>query len=399
MGRRSRAFALAAVIGAAVALATAACSRAGEAMEDVRDALRSVREEAKSGAGFAEKEAAVPAQPAPEGTAETRRAAADTPAAAANTLEAAQRPAPVERKRVYSGFARLSVDAVSEARERLVSLAEERGGYVETIQGDTVVMRVPAAGFQETFAKVLDLGRVLDKRVETYDVTEQFQDLSGRLDIARRTRDRLYALLERTQDVKERVKILQEIRRLSEQIESLTLTLDMIARQVAFSRITVQLEGRLGEEARARGEIAFPWIADLDPVYASLGRLRARVRLDLGADFAVFALEKSFRAESPEGTRVRIGTTRNRPRGDARFWQEALVHALSPLYRSGDRMELGPATGVLLTSKEREPFSYLIAVVPRGRKLHVVEVFYPSPAALERRRAAVEAALRGLEVR
>ncbi len=376
------------------ALSLTACSRAGGALESVRDSLGALREDARAKSGAA---AGGPA-PAPV-TKEAAAGEAAATAAPAQPQEAARKPAPIERKRVYSGFAKLSVDAIAEGRERLAALAEQWGGYIETIQGDTVVMRVPAERFREAFAAALEIGRVLEKRVETYDVTEQFQDLSGRLDIARRTRDRLYALLERTQDVKERVKILQEIRRLAEEVERLALTLDTIERQVAFSRITARLEGRLGEEQRARSGIPFPWIASLDPLYASLGRLKASVRLDLGADFAVFSGEKGYRAESAEGTRVRVATTANRPRGDARFWQEALAHALSPLYRSVERVELGPAAGVMLTSKDREHFGYLVAVVPRGRRLHVIEVFYPDPAARERRAPSVESALRGLEVR
>ncbi len=300
---------------------------------------------------------------------------------------------------MYSGFARLSVGSVAEARDAMTSLAEQQGGYVETVEADSVVIRVPAARFREAFAGVLALGRALERRVETYDVTEQYQDLSGRLDVARRTRGRLYALLERSQDVKERVRILQEIRRLSEEIEGLTLTLDMISRQVAYSRITAQLESVLVEEQNARRVIPFPWIARLDPVYASVGRLRARVRLDLGSGFAVFAREKSYRAESPEGTRVRVGTTDNSPRGDARFWQEALLSALAPLYRTAEPVRLGPATGVMLTSKDREPFFYLVAVVPRGRRLHVVEVFYPGRDAFDLRRPVVEKGLAAMEVR
>jgi hypothetical protein len=394
--RPGRAVATALVLALLGALA--ACGRAGDALHDV---VGGVRRETRALGGVAEKDAApAPAQAradAPSLVPGQPSAAGAAPAVTATT--AAFRPAPAERKRVYSGFARLAVESVAEARDRIVHVAEERGGYVETIQGATIVIRVPAARFDEAFARVVETGRALEKRVETYDVTEQFQDLQGRLDIARRTRERLYALLERAADVKERLKILQEIRRLSEDIEKISQTLDMIARQVAFSRITAQLESRLGEDERARREIPFGWIAGLDPLYPSFKRLHGEARLDLGPDFAVFRHDRLHRAESAEGTRVRIGSTRNQPRGDARFWQDALVNALAPLYRGVERVELGRAVGVMLTSKDREPYGYLVAVVPAGRWLHVIEVFYPTPQEMEKRRAAVEVALKGLRIR
>jgi hypothetical protein len=301
---------------------------------------------------------------------------------------------------VFSGFATLAVDSVGGVRDRLSSMADGWGGYVESIQANTVVIRVPADRFREAFAAVLALGTVVDKRIESQDVTEALQDLAGRLQIARSTRERLYALLEATGDVKQRLSILQEIRRLTEQIEQISLTLETLQRLVDFSRITVELQSRLGEETRARQGIPFAWIAGLDPLAASTGRLRARMRLDLGPDFAVLGRERGvFRAESADGVRVRVGTVANRPRGDAAFWQNALAYHLGTLYRSGERLALGELTGVLFTSRDADPYTYFVAVAIRGGSLRVVEVLYPSRASLEKHRAALESALRAMEVR
>jgi hypothetical protein len=303
------------------------------------------------------------------------------------------------RRRIYSGYARLRVGSTLEAKDSLARMAEEAGGYVESSAGDTVSLRVPAADFDDFFAQVLSLGEVIERRVETFDVTEQYQDLAARLAVARRTRERLYELLGRTTDVEERLALLREIRRLTEQIERIELSLELLERQIAFSRITVQLVPRLADEATLRGAIPFGWIADLDPLYASLRRLRARVGITLPEDFAIFERERTFRAESPEGTRVRVGTTANEPRGDGAFWSNALTHHLAPLYRTVEAVSLGQLEGVLLTSKDREPFSFLVAVKAEGRRLHVVEVFFPDPAALRTRLSEIEDALAAAEVR
>jgi hypothetical protein len=301
--------------------------------------------------------------------------------------------------RVYRGYGRIMVGSVEDAREQLFALAGERGGYVESVAGNTVVIRVPAGRFQETFDLVLALGEVLGSSVETFDVTEQFTYLESRLDIARRTRERLYALLERTRDVEERLKVLREIRRLTEQIEGISRSLEMLEDQVAFSRITAELVPRLGVQEELRREIPFRWIADLDPLYPGLPRVKGRVVFDLGPDFAVFDKDRGYRAESADGVRVRVGSTRNEPRGDGFFWQQALSFHLAPYYRTVEPFQAGPVQGVLLTSKDPEPFFYLVGVVPDGKTLHVVELFFPDRVALERRMEPLAASLEELEIR
>ena len=58
---------------------------------------------------------------------------------------------PVERKRIYSGFCRLIVDEVEEAKADLTRFIEQNGGYVESAFQNTIVLRVPAPRFRELF--------------------------------------------------------------------------------------------------------------------------------------------------------------------------------------------------------------------------------------------------------
>jgi hypothetical protein len=86
-------------------------------------------------------------------------------------------------------------------------------------------------------------------------------------------------------------------------------------------------------------------------------------------------------AEDSSGTQVFISTVPNRPQGDSRFWQQALVFHLGPFYAQlsektvqfGDRELLG----VELISKDREPFKYYVGVSAEGRNLQIVEIFSP----------------------
>jgi hypothetical protein len=269
---------------------------------------------------------------------------------------------------------------------------------VESAAGQTVTIRIPAERFREVFASVLKLGEVVRKSIETYDVTETLTDQQARLSLAERARERLYLLLDRTSEVKERLAILREIRRLTEEIESIRSSLEVLKAQIALSRITVQLTPRRPEGELRREGIPFPWIAGLNPLYPSLQGRPRRLVLPLGEYFAVFEKERGFRAESPEGTRVRLGSTPNRPKGDAAFWQKALAFHLGPQYRKVELMEAGAFRAVLFTSKDSRPYSYLVAVAVRGRRLIVGEAFFPEPEAANSRADGVLAALRELKL-
>lgn len=306
---------------------------------------------------------------------------------------------PVERKRIYSGFCRLIVDEVEEAKADLTRFIEQNGGYVESAFQNTIVLRVPAPRFRELFEEILDKGDLLYKSIETFDVSDYFRDQETRLLIAEKARGRLYTLLESSDDVEERLAILREIKRLSEEIEGIRLRLESLERQIAFSRITVELIPRLPIGELSKADIPFPWIASLEPVYGSLPRLQGRASLSLGEDFAVLERRRSYRAESSDGTRLRIGSTKNDPRGNEEFWQQALLYHLKAYYKSANPLEIGSLRGVLFTSKDRSPYAYLVAVRIRGGKLYVLEVFFPDLEARDKHLDDIQEAMLSLEVR
>jgi hypothetical protein len=359
------------------------------------------RPSGSSGSGQAERSAAPAAEkPAAKQAAEDRDESAAGAPAASQTAAVSPAPAAAGRRvRIYSGWCRLTVDEPEQTEKQLEELARRSGGYVESAVGQTVTIRIPAERFREVFAAVLKLGDVLRKSIETYDVTATLTDQEARLGLAERARERLYLLLERTSDVKERLAILREIRRLTEEIEQIRASLEVLKGQIALSRITVELIPRRPEGELPREGIPFPWIAALNPLYPSLRGRAPRLVLSLGEEFAVFEKDKAFRAESPEGTRARLGTTPNRPKGDAAFWQKALAFHLGPQYRKAEPMEAGAFRAVLLTSKDSKPYSYLVAVAVQGKRLVVGEAFFPDQTAMGKRLDGVLAALRELKIK
>jgi hypothetical protein len=299
-------------------------------------------------------------------------------------------------KRIYSGAADLVVDDLEKTKTGIETLAVSSGGYVESVYDTSIVIRVPAAEFDKIFRAILELGKIVSQSVETADITELYSDLAGRLSIAVTSRNRLYELLKRTTDTNEQVLILKEIGRLTEEIENIRLILQNLDNYISYSRISVTLTPRLAMEQSDKYAIPFTWLRNLDPLSPSGRKLKASVSLKPGDEYAVFSGKKVYRAESFTGSRLYIFTVPNRPRGDSRFWQEALLFHLSPFYSGAEKLDrkFGKSDlhGVLFTSKDQTPFQLFVGVIADRGDLHVIQIFSPSedPAVFEGLFAALE---------
>lgn len=287
------------------------------------------------------------------------------------------------RLRIYNGEAHLIVEDPQETRRQIEDRLEDWGGYLESSYEDVLVIRIPAELFHESFAEILTYGKVVDERIETWDVTEQYQDLQGRLTVAEQTRDRLYQLLERSTDPEERSNILREIGRLTEEIEQINLNMQSLSNRAALSGITIRLQPRLTQIEDSRRAIPFPWIANLNPMYPVSNEFKGSLELDPGPSFAVFSDASIYRAENPQGVILRMSTLENEPQGDSAFWQKALEFHLSDYYAETVPLELsvGESTlmGVNFLSKDREPYRYTLAVLADGKNLQLLEIFQPDP--------------------
>ena len=357
------------VVGAL--LVTGCAGFAGyEATPSGREVRGEVSEQADRAAPSPESRPRSAAAPVMEASAEARLLVPDRP-----IVE------PAERLRVYSASLELSVARVEAARRAVIDYVDGIGGHVERSQDDTLVVRVPAARFGDAMSRIEREGTVLARAVETADVTDQYADLERRLEIAVRSRDRLYELLERSEEAPERVAILREIRRLTEEVELLRSSLASLADFVAFSRITVRLIARIPTGGPERDRIPFPWIARLDPLRATVGPSGRELQLRPPGSFAVFESGRQIRAEAADGTRFRAGGRTNDPTGDAAFWSDALLHHLRPFYRSAEPITVGPFRGAVFESRDTVPHSYLVLVAPRADELIVVESYFPTPQA------------------
>jgi hypothetical protein len=321
----------------------------------------------------------------------------------------------VERKVHYNGWARVRVARTEDLVKQVADLATGAGGAVETMDPRRITVRVPVEKFHAVFAQVLGLGDVLDKSVTAEDITEAWSEVDLRLQTARATRERLMSILARTKDEKQKIQILKQIQRLTEEIDGLESRLKVLSTLAAFSRITVEGVPRQAVENRSmEDEIAgFEWIRALSPFRRDVAFSGKALRLDVPEGFVLLDDRKHFVAESADGAVVWAARLDDVPRGDAAFWIEAVRSRLSPEFSSAAVSTLGtwqvlrlvdPSAAIPQAAQapasvedttDGGPYVYLVAIQVVGDERWLVEVYFTSPAQETRYGPAVRAAIQG----
>ncbi len=388
----ARAFLLLAALLLAGPLACSA--RASRAYDAAEVAYAPAADEEYSGAPMAMPSAKAAPRPAPAGGA----APSPQPAPPATSAPSAAVAEPAAARLVhYEGWARLRVGKLEESADRLVAIVTEVGGRVESLSNTRLVLRVPVDTFRERFAKVLEVGDVLDKTISAQDVTEAFQAVDLRLQVSRAARDRLQVLLAKARDEKEKLKLLREIQRLGEEIDQLEAQTRTLLDLASMSRITVELVPR--EANIAAGPVAetaeFAWIRQLSPFHDVVLAGGRRLPLDTPAGFVALDLKKRTVFMASDGARVRAARLSNEPEGSTRFWMDALQSRLAPEFASAKVVDVGAWQVIRLVDRGDRPYVYVLAVRADGRHLDLVEGYHPSAAEEERHGAALTAMLSG----
>lgn len=296
---------------------------------------------------------------------------------------------------VYLGYLNLRVRRLIDAIDDLTARVEKAGGYVESLSSSVMIARVPGDDFEAAMDKLAEVGDVLERRVKALDVTDQFLDIKGRLAVARETRDRLLALLEETKDTEERLKILQEIKRLTEQIESMASQLATLQDLVDYYTITIELQPMVADRQPVVNRSPFRWIRGLRAHVSTLDGTED-VDLPVPAGFVQLDDADGWMARAADTSVIRISQLDNEPRGDGAWWAEAITHEMEGRDEALDgEGAIGGLSWMMFREKDVRPRGWLIAVMTRGDDLFVIEAFLPDAEAVERHRAAVLDALKG----
>ncbi len=185
-------------------------------------------------------------------------------AAPASSAGGVHRVAAIDpRKVIYTGEFELVVADVGRAVASAKALAERLEGYVQRMTLKEIVLRVPAARFDEAVAALEKMGPVIARNILAQDVTEQYADLEARLKNARAMLDRLEALLEKAQDVKAALEVEREMVRVRTEIDSLQGQLNRLANLAAYATLTVSFRPAAAAPPELKVSLPFSWLYEL----------------------------------------------------------------------------------------------------------------------------------------
>lgn len=296
----------------------------------------------------------------------------------------------------YSASLKLKVVSSAETLAKAAKLNEEMGGYVENLSETQITLRVPVAKFRDLFAALLNLGEVLERSINAEDVTDAFTAMDLRAGILRASRDRLVTLLAKATTARQKLEILSEINRLTEEVDQLEQAMNAYTALATYSRVTLDAVAKTLQLHTADNEpiAAFRWIHSLSP--SSREAATAANRLELSPPSGMIEVKRGdfWTAESADGAIIWASERNNVPRGSTEFWLEALRTRLAPQYTLSDVSSVGAYRLLrLVDDKNETAYRYLIAVRADGDKLRVVEIYFASAAQEKRYAGAVQAAI------
>ena len=177
-----------------------------------------------------------------------QEAAVEAPAAEPGST---QLPSSQPRLIIRTADMSIIVTDTDEAMDRLAKMATDNGGWVvnssvyqysDTAKTGNITLRVPAEGFDSALEAISTMSvEVTNLSTSGQDVTEEFVDLSARLENLEATAVRVRSFLEDADTVEEALAVNQELSRLEGEIESFKGRIQYLSQSAAFSTISINI--------------------------------------------------------------------------------------------------------------------------------------------------------------
>jgi TfoX/Sxy family transcriptional regulator of competence genes len=278
--------------------------------------------------------------------------------------------------------------------DTVVQRAKAKGGSIDNRRNGYVSLQIPVAEFNSFFNYILTLGLVTSKSIFANDITEAYADNAARLRIAEGTLARLQQLLAAAKTEPEKLKLLKEIQRVSEQIEQAKLTEKELLRKAAFSTITLWV-GNMPQQPKPLKQIkAFRWLRDLVSGYTS--NKDKALELQVPKDFIEIKGNKQrWSVASAFNATFQAFKKENEPQGTPDFWVNVVLDFFKSEYKAELKSEENFSM-VRLQSYHIEPEIYYIAILNQSDKetLKIAVAKFPNSEVEGKNSEAVKEVLR-----
>ena len=154
-----------------------------------------------------------------------------------------------ERMVIYAGYVSLETANIESSLSKIRHLAETSGGYVSGSSRSShgsqasaeISIRISKDRFQSIVQEIENLGKILDERTTSEDITQQYIDVKARLVNLQKQEDRLHEILQMATTVDEVLRVENELARIRGQIDGLQGQINYLEGNVEMSLITITL--------------------------------------------------------------------------------------------------------------------------------------------------------------
>lgn len=169
---------------------------------------------------------------------------------------------PVDPARVvlYAGSLQLAVFDVAQAKQTIEDALEVAGGYVQRMEGNSMVLRIPAPKFRPVIDELSTMGRVDYFGIESLDVTEEYEDLQTRIEVLRRTHSQLLELLDQAATVEEALEVRKQLDAVTLELERALGRQRWLDSRQALSTLALVLTERGIDGDLPSSNDPFPWV-------------------------------------------------------------------------------------------------------------------------------------------
>lgn len=161
------------------------------------------------------------------------------------------------RKIIKNGYVNLEVENFEEIFDRIVTLTEASGGFIEnsstgkryygdpkneiTLLNGYLNLRIPEASFMEVYNQIKEMGEISDSGIGGSDITFQYNDISSQIENLEVQEARLREIMEKAEKVEELLQVERELNRVRTEIDRMTGMIKNWDNLVSYSTLDVHL--------------------------------------------------------------------------------------------------------------------------------------------------------------
>jgi hypothetical protein len=304
---------------------------------------------------------------------------------------------------------------IASSQAAIEQRANAEGGHLQEVDGGSITIRIPANRFEAVIAFLERVGEVTARHIKANDVTDELRDLNIRLDNAQHVRERIEALINKTEKIEETIKLEAELERVTQIIELIKGKLLSMQDQIAFSTIRIDLNS-VRPQIEPAAALPFAWVKELgDGAVAGVSQPKANAdrfwhkneRFTLPPGFIrYYEADRVTEAMSAQEVVIKVRREDNYEGGDLRFWSELVRRAIVDNRAISIQKEMdltikdGTAGKWFAGIKDRggRKQGYCAGIVSTGKFVYTFEA-WGDQASIEKESTAIEGAFRTLDVR